>query len=80
MVLSTFVGSMHFLGWYLDQKKPVRWDAIAAFLKNDVIISVWATFWTLFAILYFCYIRKSQATLEYERALRGGGKENQAPS
>ena len=72
MGLSTFVALVHFLSWHVDQKGPVNWLRIAVFLRNDVLLSLFFTFWILFPILYFCYIRKSEATLEYERILREG--------
>jgi len=36
---------------------------------------MFATFWTLFPIVYFAYIRKSAATLEYQRLVRRGEQE-----
>jgi hypothetical protein len=74
MLLSSFVGFLSLLSWYLDHKDDLSWDGAAGALAAAATI-MFATFWTLFPIVYFAYIRKSAATLEYQRLVRRGEQE-----
>jgi hypothetical protein len=74
MLLSTFVGFLFLLSWVVDNKDDLSWRRVAPALKGGVT-TVFVTFWTLFPILYFCFIRKSAATVEYQRLVRLGEQE-----
>ena len=73
MLVSSGVGLLHFLPW-VDLQENVTWDRLAGGLKAAMVASCFS-FWLLFPILYFGYIRKSAATLEYQRRMREEGKE-----
>jgi hypothetical protein len=74
MLLSFFVGFLSLLSWYLDHKAELTSDGAAGALRSAATMT-FATFWLLFPILYFAYIRKSAATLEYQRLVRQGEME-----
>ena len=71
MLLSSFVGFLFLLSWVLDQHGNLSWDRTANALMGVMVITCFS-FWVLFPILYFGYIRKSAATLEYQRLVRQG--------
>jgi len=71
MLLSSFVGFLFFLSWFLDHQRKLTWPLISDALQGVVMI-IFFSFWMLYPMLYFGYIRKSAATLEYQRLVREG--------
>lgn len=71
MLLSTFIGFLVVVNAVNNQVDPWTWQQIRS-AGVEVFTVVAITFWIFFPILYFCFIRRSAATLEYQRLLRLG--------
>lgn len=74
MLLATFVGFLFILAWFIDHHRTMTWDQTSAVLRGVTMV-IFFCFWLFFPIVYFAYIRKSAATLEYQRVVREGEEE-----
>jgi len=71
MLLSSFLGFLVVMSWVDGHKDNLSWDGAADAFKQAATV-VCVAFWVLFPIVYFCTIRRSAASLEYERLVREG--------
>jgi len=71
MLLAGFVGLLPLAAWIYDHRDAISWSGLKEAFTTAAI-GTCASFWTIFPIVYFCYIRKSAATLEYQRIVREG--------
>jgi hypothetical protein len=70
MLLSLLCGILDvFSKWPMDRMEQLKSAASYTALA----------FWTLYPILYFAYVRKSAATLEYQEQVRMGNQPKQPP-
>jgi len=69
-LLSFLCGALDVAGWACaNPERNWTWDVLKTVLPGTVGYVV-VTFWILMAILYFAYVRKSAATLEYQERVR----------